>query len=196
MKRTRSLPALATRVADSATPSQLRAAAAPSSAGFWFLLALSALGFAPCVLFPAWMDYERVELARMADLRLTEQMRADVRQLGRTLARIETDPLVTARLSRRELAYHAAGDLEVLVPVVVDATNRVSADALAPMDSPDRVAPPDWLGPLVQHLPRLDYEAVFDDEPTRRLLTCLSAGPLFAALLLFGPARRRYESRP
>lgn len=160
-----------------------------SSAGFWFLIGLAALGFAPCILVPAWGDYAQVVRERDRERLHTEQMRVDVMQLRRTLARIDADPAVTARLSRRELAYRAPGD--IMVPVGYGSGfEPMRSDPRTPA-TPSPVPVPGWLASVIDCLPDLDYAAVFGHEPTRRMLMCLSAGPLVAAFVLFGSGSGR-----
>ncbi len=160
-----------------------------SSAGFWFLIVLASLGFAPCILVPAWGDYAQVAGQRNLERLHTEQMQDDVAQLRRTLLRIHADPAVTARLSRRELAYRVPGDL--VVPVGYHSGTEPTTLSPHPRVTPKPVPLPGWLAPIIDRLPDLEYAAVFDHEPTRRILMCLSAGPLVAALVLFG-----WGSRP
>ena len=160
-----------------------------SSAGFWFLIVLASLGFAPCILVPAWGDYARVVGQRNQERLHTEQMHVDVMQLRRTLVRIADDPAVTARLSRRELAYRVPGD--VIVPVGYRSGSEPMRSDPRILATPSPVPLPRWLAPLIDRLPDLDYAAVFDHEPTRRMLMCLSAGPLVAAMVLFGSGSRR-----
>ncbi|MCH7720879.1 MAG: hypothetical protein IH988_07795 [Planctomycetes bacterium] len=155
-----------------------------SSAGFWFLIVLASLGFAPCILVPAWGDYAQVVGERNRERLHTEQMQVDVMQLRRTLARIDADPAVTARLSRRELAYRTPGD--IIIPVGYGSGSEAMRSDPLIHATPSPVPVPGWLAPVIDCLPDLDYAAVFGHEPTRRMLMCLSAGPLVAAFVLFG----------
>lgn len=157
--------------------------------GFWFLIGLAALGFAPCILVPAWGDYAQVVGERDRERLHTDQMQADVGQLRRTLARIDADPTVTDRLSRRELAYRAPGD--IIVPVGYGSGSEPMRSEPLTQATPSPAPVPDWLASVIDCLPDLDYAAVFGHEPTRRMLMCLSAGPLVAAFVLFGAGSGR-----
>ncbi len=171
---------------------QSASSATRSSAGFWFLIGLATLGFAPCILVPAWGDYAQVVGERNRERLHTDQMQVDVLQLRRTLARINADPTVTARLSRRELAYRVPGDIMVSVGYG-SGSEPMRSDPLT-QASPSPVPVPGWLTPVIDCLPDLDYAAVFGHEPTRRMLMCLSAGPLVTAFVLFGLGSGRRSS--
>ena len=86
-----------------------------SMAGFWFLIGLSTLGFTPCILVPAWDDYQQVLRERDLQRIRTQQMETEAMALRRAVARLDADPAVADRLSRRELGYRAPGDTIVRV---------------------------------------------------------------------------------
>jgi cell division protein FtsB len=163
-----------------AAPSDERA----GGALFWVLIALAAAAFAPCVILPAWRDYQSVA-------RVEQQVRADVQRAEGDLERqrrradaLRRDPAVIARVAQRELGYSKPGEVSVALGTTPP------SDAATPPPVPlDPVEPPPIVAGLVQRLPSLDYDAVFCDGPTRVIIMVLAGGLVLAAFVLYPPRR-------
>jgi cell division protein FtsB len=165
---------------DPAAPSDERA----GSAMFWVLIALAAAAFAPCVILPAWRDYQSVA-------RVEQQVRADVQRAAGELERqrrradaLRRDPAVIARVAQRELGYSKPGHVSVNLGL----TPPPDAAILSPV-SLDPIEPPPILAGLVRRLPSLNYDAVFCDGPTRAIIMVLAGGLVMAAFVLYPPRR-------
>jgi hypothetical protein len=155
---------------------------ASSSLLFWALIVLAATAFVPCVLLPPWRDYQALDLAVQVEERVTEAARTGVRRLRHSARAIRTDPAVAARLARRELSYDHLGQTEVPVPGVSPA-NPNTADPIALQP----VQPPLPIARAIGHLPAINYDRLFVDQPTRTILMLLSGGLVLAALVLCRP---------
>jgi hypothetical protein len=162
---------------------------APREGGwvFWALFAMAMVGFAPCVLVPAWRDYQETRLVKQYEQATLDRMKeslADQRNLAEAL---RSDPSVMARAAQRELEYTRPGEQRV---VVIPAERATEADETEPTFTPEPVPPPAPVRWLVRLLPPLDYDAVFCDPSTRGIIILLCGGVLAAAFVLFPPYRR------
>jgi hypothetical protein len=150
----------------------------------WPLLLLALAGYLPCVLLPAWRDYQAVALAAQIEQRRAEAMRQSVQKQRRAVEAVRTDPAVVTRLAQRELAFVRLGETQVEVPGV-----RVVSGATAPPPL-EPVGPPAAVERIVARLPDADYDRVFCEEPARTMVMLLSGGVLVAAFAIGGPSRR------
>jgi hypothetical protein len=150
----------------------------------WPLLLLALAGYLPCVILPAWRDYQAVALAAQVEHRRTEAVRQSVEEQRRELEAVRTDPAVVTRLAQRELAFVRPGETQVEVPGV-----RVVSGVTAPRPL-EPVAPPEPVERIVARLPEAEYDRVFCEEPARTLVMLLSGGVLVAAFAIGGPPRR------
>ncbi len=152
---------------------------------FWLLFGLAVVGFAPCILLPAWRDYQAavlVEQCEQAEVQRLERETDRQRQLADAL---RSDPSVIARAAQRELEYTRPGEIPVEVYPAPNAGAEPNG-AAAVVVPPE---PPAVVKRLVAALPRLDYDAVFCHPPTRRVIMVMSAGVLLSAFALFPPRR-------
>jgi hypothetical protein len=74
---------------------------------FWLLIALALAVFTPCMILPAWREYQAAELIERTRLGEVAAARAQLASLQRQLRGVREDPMVLARLARRELRAHA-----------------------------------------------------------------------------------------
>jgi cell division protein FtsB len=151
---------------------------------FWVLIALAAAAFAPCVILPAWRNYQSVA-------RVEQQVRADVQRAEGELERqrrradaLRGDPAVIARVAQRELGYRKPGEVSVAL-----GAEPPSDAAIPPPVAMEPVEPPPIVVGLVRRLPSLDYDAVFCDGPTRAIIMVLAGGLVLAAFVLYPPRR-------
>ena len=161
----------------------------PSAGGgwvFWLLFLLAVTAFAPCVILPAWRDYQatrRVEQLEQAEVR---RMQAGLDRQHRLADALRSDPSVITRAAQRELGYTKPGELWVDVT-----PSELTPEAPAPQaQAVTQVEPPAPLSWLTRRLPALDYDAVFCDPSTRAIIMTMSGGVLMAAFALFPPRRR------
>ncbi len=158
---------------------------------FWILIALAVATLAPCLVLPAWREYQQADLTAQIRTRQAELADAEVARLERRLDAIHNDPAVVARLARRELAYRGPG--EELVAVPVDCTVDAPLPPALNLDEFVPVQPPVGITRLLAYLPDWDYDALFCTSPTRETLMGMSAGLIAAAFIIFWP---RYRTRP
>ncbi len=187
-----------------ATPNDDVAISAGDSAGivFWCLIGLSLVGMLPCLVLPAWREYQ--------DATVTEQVRAHQMQdaqreldiMRKRLDAIHNDPVVIARLARRELGFQTP-DEQVLHIDELDAPyphlNESEMAASGAFDGPpiDAVTVaheqpvaaqlPAPLARISSMLPRLDYDRIFCKSPARELILLLSISLFIAAFVIFWP---------
>ncbi len=155
---------------------------------FWALLALSAVGFVPCIILPVWRDYQWTASAIQVEEQRVASMQTEVRRLHRTAAALGTDPGVAIRAAQRELTYRRLGQTEVTIPGLPVALATPVQQPLVPVE------PPASISRLLSHLPAADYDAVFCEAPTRTLIMALCGGLLVSAFVLYSPSGRRHEA--
>lgn len=171
--------------ADSEVPTAR--AASPGPAIVYLLLMLLALaGLAPSVILPEWRSYQALRMAEQVAQDRLDHLQGIVEGERRRLRAMRTDPAAMARLAQRELRYHRPGERAVLVSIQ-DTTEQPTKPT-----TPTPVAPPALIARAVSYLPSLDYDGVFCDDETRRIVMGLSLGLMIAAFALFGwPAAGR-----
>jgi hypothetical protein len=175
------------------TPTQL-IDDAPGDGGkglvFWILIALSVATLAPCVILPAWRDYQRAELAARVRAWQVEQATRHVERLEQRLDAIHNDPAVVARLARRALAFRAEGEIQLDVPVMLASSRAPAAEDFVPEPSSAQwqpARPPVAIARLVALLPAWDYDALFCESPTRETLLVMALVLFVAAIIIFWP---------
>ena len=157
---------------------------------FWWLIAMAVVAFAPCMILPAWREYQEVELTERVRAAQVAAATAGVDDLRRRLDAIHNDPAVVTRLARRELEFRKPGEVVVAVPVSgvpavsSPSTPRPETNALK------RVEPPVPIARLLAYLPDLNYDVLFCKSPTRETILALSVGLFVAAFVVFWPRHR------
>lgn len=154
---------------------------------FWMLFAMAVIGFAPCVLLPAWRDYQNACLVEQYEQAAMDRMNESLDRQRRLAEALRSDPSVMARAAQRELEYTRPGEQRI---TVVPADPVVDADEMGAAVVPEPIPPPAPVRWLVRSLPALDYDAVFCDPSTRAIVILLCGGVLTAAFALFPPHRR------
>ena len=157
---------------------------------FWWLITMALVGFAPCMILPAWREYQEAELTERVRAARVAAATAEVDDLRRRLDAIHNDPAVVTRLARRELEFRKPGEAVVAVPV-----SGVPAVGSPPTPRPEtkalkRVEPPVPIARLLAYLPDFNYDVLFCKSPTRETILALSVGLFVAAFVVFWPRNR------
>lgn len=154
---------------------------------FWCLIGMALAGITPCLVLPAWRDYQ--------DATVTEQVRAA--QLGEAQSELESmrtrldaihnDPVVIARLARRELGFQTPDEQILMVDDLDHGPEQevVRAESVGPRPSPVQLPAP--LARIAVMLPALDYDRMFVHSPSRELILLLSIALFVAAFAIFWP---------
>ncbi len=157
---------------------------------FWLLVSMALAVFAPCVLLPVWVETESVLVYERSLERRLEELREQHRLNEIHIQALETDPLVSERLVRRELNYRPDPERLVhLPPEQLAAVHvRVPEDVIAGPPEVE-VAPPDWVLTIRSWLPSWPWRRLFATDPNRVLMLLMSGGLLVSAFLLYDPRR-------
>jgi hypothetical protein len=156
---------------------------------FWLLFGLATVGFAPCILLPAWRDYQAAVLVEQIQAGEVARLESDLERQRQLADALRSEPSVIARAAQRELEYTRPGEIRVDVnpaPVAEHAPVAASGTVQPP-------APPAPIRRVLAWLPPLNYDAVFCDPPTRMVIMVMSGGVLLAAFALFPPGREGAE---
>ena len=159
---------------------------------FWLLIAMSVITFAPCMILPAWREYQTAELAeRMSAQQLTAAA-TEIERLSEQLDAIHNDPAVVARLARRELEFKKPGETVLPVPIKNSpATDKsVTTSTSEPADW-EPAQPPLPIARLTALLPRYNYDAFFCESPTRETILAMSAILFVSAFVIFWPKQEK-----
>ena len=186
--------------------------AGDSGAGlvFWLLIALSVVTFAPCMILPAWREYQLADLTLRVRSQQVEAAEAEVEHLQRRLDAIHNDPAVVARLARRELEYRQFGDRFVTVANTV--ADTVADTAALPTSAIEAwpgtqaglpgtpggltvIEPPLPVARILSYLPDVNYDRLFCASPVRETLLGLSVVLFVAAFAIFWPRVEKWDSR-
>lgn len=168
---------------------------------FWLLVAMALTVFAPCMILPAWREYQEADLAERMQHRDAEAAEQQIQRLEKQLEGVQNDPVVMARLARRELRCTLPGDQRV---AVFPASERAALplDRLRHDDMPAQTAgesltrrpPPVVIARLARFIPKLNYDALCCESPTREILIAMSVALLAAAFIIFWPRHARARS--
>ena len=150
----------------------------------WGLLCMAVVTFAPAVVLPEWRAYQASRIALQAEQARLDAMTELVARERRTVELIQTDPGVVTRIAMREYGARPRGQDIVSIPIAVEATRSDRPFV------PEAVPPPALISRLTQHLPDLDYDAVFCDEGTRAIVIGLSLALMAVAVWL--PTSKRH----
>lgn len=149
----------------------------------WGLLFMAVATFAPAVVLPEWRAYQASRIALQAEQHRLDAMTDVVARERRLVELIQTDPGVVTRIALREYGAKPRGQRVVSVPVDIEPTSIDRPFV------PAAVNPPELVSRATQHLPDLDYDAVFCDPQTRLIVIALSVTLMGVAVWL--PTSRR-----
>jgi hypothetical protein len=154
---------------------------------FWVMVLMAIVVFAPCVLLPEWRQYQALRLAEQAEEHRVEQARLALARERAALEAMRSDPGVIARVAQRDLQFRRVDEREIAValPAVAD------APAHEPF-VPRAEQLPAPLARAARNLPAFDYDQLFCDPRTNRILMALSIGLIGVAFGFVG--RRRPET--
>lgn len=167
------------------SPTSKRATRDPSPGGGWVCWVLMFMGlatFAPCIILPEWREYQALKVVQQREEHRLVEIESALAREQRSLEAIQTDPAVVARLARRDLRFHDPSETPVRIPSVARASASVSPFVPQPVD------PPAWATAGERYLPRLNYDGVFCDEQTRRVVMGMSLA-LLALSMALSPRR-------
>lgn len=161
---------------------------------FWLLIALAVATFAPCMILPAWREYQLAELTLRVRTQQVEAASAEVERLEHRLDAIHNDPAVVARLAQRELEYRQPGDHFLAVVA--------TPESLAPQSATLPETPRDWtviepplpVARVLHYLPDVNYDRLFCSSPFREIFLGLSVVLFVAAFAIFWPRVEHEES--
>ena len=156
---------------------------------FWILISLSILGFAPCLILPAWRDYQRADLTERIRAAEVAEASADIERQRRRLDAVHNDPGVVSRLAQRELEYRRPGEVSIPVSAATHTAPPPTGQSLRPVEPPAPVAR------VLALAPQRNYDELFCASPTRETIMALSAGLFIAAFVIFWP-RPRPDASP
>jgi len=183
---------------------------------FWMLIALALTVMAPCMILPAWREYQAAELRERTRAAEAAAYTRHADRLEQRLDAIHNDPVVIERLARRELRCTLPGEVRLAVsnpnaadwaadtftPATYSAAGADGADGPAdtsyaelfrertpviPSAEFQPVQPPVGIARLTHYLPRLNYDALFCSAPTRGTLLGMSLTLVAAAFIIFWP---------
>lgn len=140
---------------------------------FWLLVLMALAVFAPCVLLPEWRQYQAIRLAEQAQEHRVEALRRAVGHERRVLDAMTSDPGVIARLAQRELQFRRPDERFVPVSIGADSPNLDSGAFV-----PQPVELPDPLQRAAAALPKFDYDSLFCDPQTSKVLMTMSVALL------------------
>ena len=148
----------------------------------WALLATGVATFAVCVLFPAWQSLEALKVAEQIENSRLDALEARIEEDRRLLFALRTDPVVIARLARRDLNLNISGDQ--WVPVDVPRESGPSKRYFAP--------PPDLASIAAEQTPPTESEAKLASvlSSDRNRLTLLAMSVTLIGVGLWLPGRR------
>ena len=157
---------------------------------FWWLIVMAVAAFAPCMILPAWREYQEAELTERVRAARVAAATAEVDDLRRRLDAIHNDPAVVTRLARRELEFRKPGEVVVAVPVSGAPAPSPPSTPRAETDPLKGVEPPVPIARLLAYLPDFNYDVLFCRSPMRETILALSVGLFVAAFVVFWPRRR------
>jgi len=153
---------------------------------FWLLSGMGFAVLAACVFMPEWRAYEELQLAEQQAQYHSELVNQSLTRERHLLKAMQSDPAVIGRLARRELGFHGIDDKTIYVEKTVLISEPPSIEFIA-----KKLEPPAFVSSMLPWLPAFDYDRVFCDGQTRKLLMFMSVGLIASAFLLFGRPRER-----
>jgi len=164
---------------------------------FWLMLVAGYAVLAPCLVLPAWLEYE-AQLAQLRDsdaalATLAEQLTQTERQIERS----QNDPAYILRLAEREFGPGISKPNIDVIPVQPsppreDATSAAGAATTRTIEE----LWPELSTFLERTIARYPYARVFVDQTTRPVLLAMSGGLLVTAIVLLGGWRGQRPATP
>jgi hypothetical protein len=164
---------------------------------FWLMLAAGYAVLAPCLVLPAWLEYE-AQLSQLRDrdaavTALDEQVRQAKKQIDRN----KNDPAYILRLAEREFGLSIATPNIAVIPVQPSPPRDDAPPAAGAASSPPiQDVLPELSAFLEQAVARYPYARLFVHETTRPVLLAMSGGLLVTAIMLLGGWGRQRGAPP
>lgn len=183
---------------DRQQPESLEISEAPippgDSAGivFWCLIGLSLAGMLPCMVLPAWREYQDATVTEQVRALQMEDAQRELEIMRKRLDAIHNDPVVIARLARRELGFQNPEEQVLHVGQIDTALASIDESEGLRETGVDRERPvaaqlPAPLARFSSMLPAIDYDRIFVHSPARELILMLSIALFIAAFAIFWP---------
>lgn len=160
---------------------------------FWALMIMALAGLAPCLILPAWMDYQSALRLRAVRLNNSERLAAEVASQQKQITHLHDDEAYRERILHEEVGLDPPG-IETLL---VDRQRRPDERAgstppplrrFAPSDD-DRFATLTTLATsALKHYPNWTHVFILDE--TRPLVMGMSGVLLVSSILLLGRQHR------
>jgi hypothetical protein len=158
---------------------------------FWAMVLLGGAVLAPCLILPAWLEYEASLDLRALRQQQVERRQAEVEKLRKQREYLETDEAYVLRLARDNLNIEIPGAQQIVVDPSPLAGSSATTAPAGPSSRPaDELVPE--LSALVENLmQRYPLAQVFVHPKTRPPLLFIGAGLILTAIvLLSAPAAR------
>jgi hypothetical protein len=151
---------------------------------FWLMMLVGATTLVPCLVLPAWLDYETQRAQRDAALAEQAAERARLAALEKQIDHLENDPAYVLRLGEREFGDSIDLPHGETIPVAPSPESAMPAPQPPTVDSdaPEAVLP----GSPVELLERYPLAQVFVGGATRPVLMVLGGALMLAAVVLLG----------
>ncbi len=164
---------------------------------FWTLMIMALAGLAPCLILPAWMDYQESLRLRAVRLNNSERLSAEVAAQQKQIRHLHNDEAYRERILHEEVGLDPPG----IETILVDRRRRADEHAGSTPPSLRRFAPSDddrfpmlttIATSALQRYPNWTHVFILDE--TRPLVMGMSGVLLVSAILLLG--RRQRPERP
>jgi hypothetical protein len=156
---------------------------------FWLMVLLGGSVLAPCLILPAWLEYQASLDLRALRKEQVERRRAEVARLRKQREHLETDDAYLLRVARENLNIEIPGVQQIHVepsPLAEPATTEPAAAAA----QGDELVP-ELSAMIEQVMQRYPLTQVFVHPATRPPLMLIGGGLIVTALvLLSAPAPR------
>jgi len=159
---------------------------------FWCLIGLSLAGMLPCMVLPAWREYQDATVTEQVRALQMEDAQRELEIMRKRLDAIHNDPVVIARLARRELGFQNPEEQILHVGEIDPAVATLDDPEGLVVHKSDRERPvaaqlPAPLARISSRLPAIDYDRIFVQSPARELILALSIALFIAAFAIFWP---------
>ncbi len=164
---------------------------------FWTLIIMALAGLAPCLIFPAWMDYQKALRLRAVRLNSSQRLAAEVAAQQKQITHLHIDEAYRERILHEEVGLDPPGIETILVdrrrrPNEPAGPTRPSLRRFAPSDDDRFPALTTIATSALKRYPNWTHVFILDE--TRPLVLGMSGVLLVSAILLLG--KRQRPERP
>jgi cell division protein FtsB len=159
---------------------------------FWCLIGLALAGMMPCMVLPAWREYQDATVTEQVRALQTQDAQRELEIMRTRLDAIHNDPVVISRLARRELGFQTPDEQVFHVDDIDPTLASVTESSEFDLARKDRTSPvvaqlPAPLSRMASMLPDIDYDRIFCHSPARELILLLSISLFIAAFVIYWP---------